>query len=422
MASGDGSLRRALGPPKGPSPLELSAGVWTTVNQRVHFVLNAKMRGGPYGPFRSLPSFEAMFAACVEWRERMFPALVAVSREVERYARETVGRQYPLLEAALARKDARQAAAIVEQLALDAGVVVALASGLTPMVAEFRRANEAFDSELQKRPESSWMMLVPKPKSVDAAVDLLRGTWDTLAHYLAEAHALILDGSAMGDLRPEDVRAALAEWEFTAGDASSFIRTAEGQQRMLDGLFIAPIVFILAGTSRDGTIVLQSFRDIGVRPGDRLIVFGVGAVDGRRELVEVKPPGPGPALWSYAVKSTERPRGGPWMTIDNIRWLRTPLLSSPAQGLFYSLATAEACEAAGERTIVRVGEEMPLEVGTRITVIKPNSSSSLSGKVVERQQITNPAGDRFWNCAVDAKLPAGGNLNAIWAGMYRDDG
>ena len=419
MALVYGSLRRALGPPKGPSPLALPAGVWATVNQRVHFVLNAKMRGGPYGPFRSLPSFEAMFAACVNWRERTYPALVAVSREVVRYARETVGRQYPLLEAALARKDARQAAAIVEQLALDAGVVVALARGLTPMVAEFRRANEAFDAELQKRPESSWMMLVPKPKSVDAAVDLLRGTWDTLAHYLAEAHALILDGSAMGDLRPDDVRAALAEWEFAAGDASSFIRTAEDQQRMLDGLFIAPIVFILAGSNPNGTIFLQSFRDIGVWKGDRLIVFGVGAVDGRRELVEVAPPKARvmPALWTYTVKTTERPKGGPWITIDGIRWLRPPVASTPAQGLFLSLATVDGCEAAGTRTIVRTGEELSLDIGARITILRPD----FTGHVLERQPFTNLAGDRFWNYTVDAPLPPHMPA-AIWAGMYRDEG
>ncbi|HEX7677815.1 MAG TPA: hypothetical protein VF713_06810 [Thermoanaerobaculia bacterium] len=109
------------------------------------------------------------------------------------------------------------------------------------------------------------------------------------------------------------------------------------------------------------------------------------------------------------------------MSIDGIRWLRTPVLSSPAQGLLYSLATAEACEPAGERTIVRVGEEMPLEVGARVTVVKPNSSSSFSGKVVERQRITNPAGDHFWDCTVDAKLPGGAYPATIWAGMYCDE-
>ena len=168
-------------------------------------------------------------------------------------------------------------------------------------------------------------------------------------------------------------------------------------------------------------MLLQSFRDIGVHAGDRMIVFGLGAPDGRHELVEVKPPGAGTALWTYAIKTPERPKAGPWMTIDGIRWLRTPLLSSSAQGLLYSLATAEACQVAGERTIVRVGEEMPLEVGARVTVLKPNSSTSFSGKVVERQRITTLAGDHFWDCTVDAKFP-GGYPTTIWAGMYRDEG
>ena len=68
------SVRNAF---RAPSPFAVPEKVWTTLSQRVHFVLNAKLRGGPYAPFRVLPSYGAMFDSCAAWREGTFSALVA---------------------------------------------------------------------------------------------------------------------------------------------------------------------------------------------------------------------------------------------------------------------------------------------------------------------------------------------------------
>ena len=411
------AVRRAFGAPAS-SPFAVPESVWTTLSQRVHLVLNAKLRGGPYAPFLSLPSYGAMFDSCAAWRESTFSAIVAVSREVERYARETVARQYPLLEDALARRDASSVATIVAQLERDAGVVVALAKGLAERVEVFHQASKNLDREFEKRPESAWLLLVPKPKAAADAVNLLYGTWNSLASDLQTVHAAIFNGSAMDDLNPSDIAAAREGWTAFAAEASDFIRMADGQHRVLDGLFIAPIVHILAGNQPGGTIRLQSHRDIGVRKGDRLIVFGVGPVDGRHELVNVTAPAPRefPLLWSYFIKTTARPKNG-WMTYDGIRWLRTPLAAASSPAIGWALATIDSCEAAGARTIVRVGEELPLDIGARINVARPD----FGGNVVERQQTTNLAGDRFWHYTLDTKLPAGANPTAVWAGMYRED-
>jgi hypothetical protein len=412
------SVRRAFGAPE-QSPFAIAENVWTTLSQRVHFVLNAQLRGGPYAPYRAVPAYTAMFDACAAWRENTFPLLVSVMREVQRYAHETVAQHYPRLAQALALRDRSPVAAIIAQLERDAGVVVALAEGLTNLVAQFRKANESADAELEKQSQSAWLTLMPKPKRVDEAMRLLHGSWRALASDLATVHAAVFNGHAIDEVSPDDIENARSDWSTFDREATDFIRMASAQQNVLDGFFIAPIVRIIAGSSQDQTVRLQSHRDIRVRPGDRLIVFGAGAVDGRREIVEVTPPARSvlPALWTYAIKTAARP-SAPWMTYDGIRWLRMPIASASSAATGWTLATVESCEADGARAVVRVGDELQLDVGARIAVARPD----FAGLVVERRQTTTLAGDRFWLYTLDVKPPAGPPPKAVWAGMYRDDG
>lgn len=412
------TFRRALSAPAAFAPAGIPANVLTTIHQRVYFVNNVASRGGPYAQYKDLRSFPELAASCRLWREQGFGGITDLSREVGRYARETVPTLYPQLAAAITGKNRGQIAAIVSQLKEHAAAVASRATQVASIVTRFYQANDAFDKDLLKLPQTDWLTLFTKPKDVDTAVAQLRGTWGAIAYDLGEVEEAILSHS-IDALKPADVDVAAESWTDPAEKAKVFDRTAEEQRRVMDGLFVGP----LGGATlyqREERLYFLIQEKQPFTTGDRVILFGAAQFSGRGTIADVKSPADlHTKLWGYAIQAKAAPKGDGWVQLPGGgTWMRSPVIFRGGAFGFTAVTADSVRRGADGRILVRAAKEPVLNPGEFVGVMV--FGRSYTGTIDARAEVTNDAGDRFWEYTLPAQ-PISREERPVWGGMYRDD-
>lgn len=357
----------SLRPGSAGSVFQIPAGLWAAINKRVHLVITA-IRGGAYQHYFRLPNFNNLDQVSVRWKTTTYPALVALSRQIAQYATQTVVTAYPALQAALAElrqtpgsQGARDTVnRLLSGLLSQTTAIKNATDALAPEIDAFRRENETADTSYSKLPESTWVVLSPKPAEVDRGLDMMKGAWDAIASDLADLQNYVREQTAEGNplLLDLEIDAAMSEWAAVGREALDFIGDTAAQLRYLDGSFILDIVGFY-GAADDGGTFVRTVEELPVNVGGNVMVFNTAYYDGRWQVLNKLPykdPRDPQMLWGYQI--APKWRGWPPGT--------RPPMTVQAGGATQRIAGFYG--AAGGGTMVRTVTKLPVEVGGTIQV------------------------------------------------------
>jgi hypothetical protein len=221
--------------------------IWTTISKRVGLVYVLE----PIAPevAKTIPEFPALVAACGQWRVATFWSLVTQSAALGRYCDANV-QEFTRLEAAIAGLQPGDPLpppvhdeAVAALRALDESTVTcrdALAP-VTSQVQSLRDANLVADAEISAyvgRFGPEWVSLTLSLDEVDAAIGLVFGAWEAISFDVGRlaSGAIPITTTLLLDL---GIQSALLSWQHLAREVADFPSMAQGQERYLDGSWLA---------------------------------------------------------------------------------------------------------------------------------------------------------------------------------------
>jgi hypothetical protein len=211
---------------------------WTAINQRVGMVLLE-------APIASvveseLPGFGALLTACQTWSGSTFQTLIDQSNALNAYATTAITNFTALQQTVDALTSntvpmavQQQTTTALRQLATDTGPLAQAFATLSVQVADFMKANQLVDSELNQFQSilgSTWQPVIDITNAINQATGLVNGAFQAINKDLQTAIADQIDVT-MPFLESLSISAAVTDWQRIQSETAAFPSMANDQKQ-----------------------------------------------------------------------------------------------------------------------------------------------------------------------------------------------